>query len=124
MEITFQREKKIPVKLLEITFKRNKQKHYSLIISGNLHILMKYRFIDICVIILFQKSNFSVTARDFIFHYKHIQSEGATGGVRKLVKMRLQHRCFPVKLAKCLKNTYFEHHLSTTAPVQYDFLVL
>ena len=55
------------MKFLEIIFKRNKQKHYPLIITGNLHILMKYSSIDICVKILFQKSNFPVTARDLIF---------------------------------------------------------
>ena len=39
--ITFRTDEKIPVKFLEIIFKKNKQKYYHLIISGNLHILMK-----------------------------------------------------------------------------------
>ena len=70
--ITFRTDKKIPVKFLEIIFKNNKQKHYPLIISWNLHILTKCIFIDICVIILFQKKNyFPVTARDLIFYLKH-----------------------------------------------------
>ena len=70
--ITFRTDKKIPVKFLEIVFKKNKQKHYPLIISRNLHILMKCSFIDICVIIIFKKkSNFPVTARDLIFYWKH-----------------------------------------------------
>ena len=30
------------------------------------------------------------------------------------IKKRLQHRCFPVNIAK-LKNTYFEEHMGTTA---------
>ena len=89
------------MKFLEIIFKRNKQKHYPLIITGNLHILMKYSSIDICVKILFQKSNFPVTARDLIFFFENtLQLEAATGGVRNVIEMRLKHRCFTVKLAK------------------------
>ena len=42
--ITFRTDKKTPVKFLEIAFKKNKQKHYPLIISRNLHILMKCSF--------------------------------------------------------------------------------
>ena len=69
--ITFQTDKKIPVKFLEIIFKNNKQKHYPLIISWNLHILMKSIFIDICIFIIFHKKNyFPVIARDLIFHLK------------------------------------------------------
>ena len=71
VEITFRTDEKIPVKflVLGIVFKKNKQKHYPLIISGNLDILMKCSFIDICVIIIMQKkSNFPVTARDLIFY--------------------------------------------------------
>ena len=30
------------------------------------------------------------------------------------IKKRLQHRCFPVKFAKFLKNTYFEENVRTT----------
>ena len=55
------------MKFLEIAFKKNKQKHYRLVISGNFHILMKSSFTDIGVIIMFQKeSNFSVAACDLI----------------------------------------------------------
>ena len=55
------------MKFLEIAFKKNKQKHYRLVISGNFHILMKCSFTDIGVIIMFQKeSNFSVAACDLI----------------------------------------------------------
>ena len=98
---TSRTNKKISVKFLEIIFKRNKQKHYPLIITGNLHILMKYSLIDICVKILFQKSNFPVTARDLIFFFENtLQLEAATRGVRNFIEMRLWHRCFPVKLAK------------------------
>ena len=69
VEITFRTDKKIPLKFLEIVFKKNKQKHYPVIVSRNLHILMKCSFIDICVIIIFKKkSNFPVTARDLIFY--------------------------------------------------------
>ena len=68
--ITFRTDKKIPVKFLEIIFKRNKLKHYPLMISGNLHILIKCSLIDISVIILFRKSNFRVT-RDLEFYLKH-----------------------------------------------------
>ena len=32
-----------------------------------------------------------------------------------LLKRRLRHRCFPVNLAKFLKNTFFTEHLRTTA---------
>ena len=32
-------------------------------------------------------------------------------------KKRLQHRCFSVKLANFIKNTYFEEHLPTAASV-------
>ena len=35
-----------------------------MIISGNLYIVMKCSFIDICVIIKFQESNFPVTAHN------------------------------------------------------------
>ena len=28
-----------------------------------------------------------------------------------LIKKRLQHRCFPVKICEIFKNTYFEEHL-------------
>ena len=64
---TFPTDKKIPMNFLGIIFKTNKEKRYPLIISGNLHILMKYRFIDFCVIIIFlKKSNFNVTVRDLI----------------------------------------------------------
>ena len=67
--IKLQAHKKIPVKFLDIPFKKNKQKYYLLIISRNLRILMKCSFIDICVIIIFKKkSNFLVTARDLIFY--------------------------------------------------------
>ena len=52
---TFQTDKKIPVKFLEIIFKNNKQKHYPLIISWNLHILTKCSFIDICVTLYFRR---------------------------------------------------------------------
>ena len=66
--ITFQTDKKIPVIFLKIIFKRNKQRH-PLVTSGNLHILMKCRLIDICGTILFQKKrNFPVTTRDLIFY--------------------------------------------------------
>ena len=35
---------------------------------------------------------------------------------RNFIKKRLQHRCFPVNIDKCLsKNTYFEEHLGITA---------
>ena len=47
--ITFQTDKKIPVKFLEITFKKNKQKHSPLVISANLHILMKCSFINVAI---------------------------------------------------------------------------
>ena len=50
--IIFQTDEKIPVKFLEIIFKKNKQKYYPLIISGYLHILTNCSFIDICVIII------------------------------------------------------------------------
>ena len=33
------------------------------------------------------------------------------------IKKRLQHRCFPVIIAKFFKNTYFEEHLQTAASV-------
>ena len=67
--ITFRIDEKILVKFLEIFFKKNKQKHYPLIISGNLHILIKCSCTDICVIIIFQKkSNFPVAPSDLIFY--------------------------------------------------------
>ena len=70
--ITFGTDKKISMKFLEIIFKNNKQKHYPLVISWNLHILTKCSFIDICVIIIFQKKNkFPVTARVLISFWKH-----------------------------------------------------
>ena len=50
--IIFRTYKKIPVKFLDTAFKKSKQKHFLLIISRNLHILMKCSFIDICVIII------------------------------------------------------------------------
>ena len=56
--VTFQTDKKIPVKFLVLIFKNNKQSHYLLIISWNLHILMKCIFIDIYVIIIFQENYF------------------------------------------------------------------
>ena len=31
------------------------------------------------------------------------------------IKKRLQHRCFPVNIAKFLKTPYFEEHLRTAA---------
>ena len=31
------------------------------------------------------------------------------------IKKRLQHRCFPVNIAKIFKNTYLEKHLQMTA---------
>ena len=67
--ITFQTDKKIPVKFSELIFNREiNKKHYSRTIRGNPHILMKCSLIDICDIILFQKkSNFPVAARDLIF---------------------------------------------------------
>ena len=54
--ITFRTDKKIPVKLLEIVVKHNKQKHYPLIISRNFHILMKCSFIDIYLIIYLRRT--------------------------------------------------------------------
>ena len=54
--------------LRKIIFKKNKQKHYTLIISGNLHVLTKCSFIDNCVIIIFRKkSNFPIIACDLIW---------------------------------------------------------
>ena len=84
--ITFRTDKKIPVKFLEIIFKNDKQKHYPLIVSWNLHILTKCSFINICVIIMFQqKNNFPVTAGDLIFFLKHtavwILQKQSPGGV-------------------------------------------
>ena len=39
------------------------------------------------------------------------------------IKMRLQHRCFPVKFKKFYQNTYFEEHLrtTTTSPISNSF---
>ena len=67
--ITLRTDMKIPVIFLKIIFKRNKRRHYPLVTSGNLHILMKCRLIDICITILFQKKrNFRVTTRHLIFY--------------------------------------------------------
>ena len=72
---TFRTDKKIPMKFLDIAFKKNKRKHPK-ITSRNLHILMKYYFTDICVIVIFQKkSNFPVTARDLIFYTRCNQKQ-------------------------------------------------
>ena len=35
------------------------------------------------------------------------------------IKMKLQHLCFPVNIAKIFKNTYSEEHLQTTASEGY-----
>ena len=44
-----------------------------------------------------------------------VTTEAATRGVlQRKVFLRLQLRCFPVKLAKIFKNTFFEEHLWTT----------
>ena len=62
---------------------------------------MKYSLTDIYVKILFQKSNFPVTARDLIFFFENtLQLEAAPGGVRNFTETMLKHRCFTVKLAK------------------------
>ena len=43
------------------------------------------------------------------------------------INKTLQHRCFPVKIAKFFKNTYFETHLQTAAsgllPMKVYFIV-
>ena len=53
-------------------FRNYFQEKWINLFSGNLHIFMKWSFIDICVVILFQKkSNFAVTARGLIFYEKH-----------------------------------------------------
>ena len=66
--IIFGTDVKIPVKFLEIIFKKNEQKHCSVIISWNFHILTKYFFIGIVINIFQMKINFPVTARDLIFY--------------------------------------------------------
>ena len=35
-----------------------------------------------------------------------------------LIKKRLQHGCFPVNIAKFLRNTYFEEHIQTAASIE------
>ena len=117
--ITFRTDKKIPVKFLEIIFKNNKQKHYPLIISWNLHILTKCSFIDNCVIIIFQKkNNFPVTAHDLIFYLKHAavwipEVFCKKGFLKNLENFTGKHLCWSLILVK----------LCATAPVQYSFLV-
>ena len=36
------------------------------------------------------------------------------------IKNRLQHRCFPVDIAKFLRTTYFEEHLQTAASAPFE----
>ena len=94
---------------------RNKQKHYSLIVLVNPHILMKCNLIDIYDIILFQMGgNFPVTTPDLIFYWKH-------NGVRSSHWRCLQHRCFPVKLAKFLRTPFLNNICFL---VQYGLLML
>ena len=53
MGIAFWTDEKMVVEFVQIIFEKN----YSLIISGNLQILMKYSFINNCIIVVFQKKN-------------------------------------------------------------------
>ena len=41
------------------------------------------------------------------------------GLVCSFIKQRLQHRCFPVNIAKFLKNAYFKEHLRAAACDEY-----
>ena len=118
--ITLRTGNKIQLKLLENNFKRNKQKH--LIISGNLHILMKCSLIDICVIFYFRRRAIFLLQHVIWYSIKNtLESEAATGGVLNFIKMRLQHRYFPVKLAKFLRIPIMNNMCS---PVQYGLLVM
>ena len=40
--------------------------------------------------------------------------------VCNLTKIRVQRMCFPVKLAKCLKNMYFEEQLHSLGTEQLN----
>ena len=67
---TFQTDKKIPVKFLEIIFKNNKQKHYPLIISWNLYILTNYSFNGICYHYISEEEQFSCNSTYFDILFK------------------------------------------------------
>ena len=119
--ITFQTDKKILVKFLEIVFKKNKQKHYPLTISRNLHILMKFSFdcmllslkfsfIDICIIIIFKKKEqFSCNSKCFDILLKHtaVRSSHRSCSVKKGVLKNSanftgKHLCWSLFLLKWL----------------------
>ena len=112
------------VKFLEIIFRNNKQKYYTLINSWNLHILTKCSFIDICVIIIFQKkNNFPVTTRDLVFYLKHtavwiLQKQSSEGILKKSVLKNLEN--FTGKHLYC---SLILVKLSAAASVKYSFLV-
>ena len=108
--ITFQTDKKILVKFSEIVFKKNKQKHYPLTISRNLHILMKFSFIDICIIIIFKKKEqFSCNSKWFDILLKHtaVRSSHRSCSVKKGVLKNSanftgKHLCWSLFLLKWL----------------------
>ena len=112
------------VKFLEIIFRNNKQKDYTLITSWNLHILTKYSFIHICVIIIFQKkNNFPVTTRDLMFYLKHtavwiLQRQSSEGIPKKSLLKNLENFT-----GKQLYWSLILVKLSAAASVKYSFLV-
>ena len=91
--ITFRTHKKIPVEFLDITFKKNKQKHYLLMISRNLPILIKCSFIDICVITIFKKSNFLVRS-------SHRRCSVKSDGLKNSANFTGKHLCCSLSLLK------------------------
>ena len=105
---TFPTHKKIPVKFLDIVYKKNIQKHYPLIISRNLHILMKYSFTDICAVIIFKKkSNFLVTTHHLLFYSKHTAVRSShrrysvkNGVLKNSANFTGKHLCWSLFLSK------------------------
>ena len=82
----------------------------------NLHIFQNCRQSLTCQILVLQKQTFRDVLQNrcsWKFCYIHRKTTVLAEGLKtcNFFKKRLQHRCFPVNIAKCLRTALFIEHL-------------